>query len=368
MSKGGGGVLVTLPSVTLTRQRPGPHPPYTVDDFPRFSCGYREQNHVLFRNPDIELRGPSPIRLYPAFKYAKHVFGSDYNLGDKSEISISDIKECSTQCHCLPMFLLQFIDIKIAGYCNTWPGPAKIFGFVAARDTIEPLRNYVYRREVNNCEDVPGMARLSLSSPARVILMVSRALIEFELRVRTEGRPDEDEPKGDCLIEGCTEFTNMLASDSFIEHQRLYGDNCALDVKFAVLINAVEARIDVEVLRLGAIASGINLNVYAKTSGFSEVIRLFQDAAPKPGVVMNFVVAVETHSYLDLYIEGSPGPGVNPVLGRKEKKPVSHSWWKCSFGSAYHGMDKEVAELGEFAVVSVNVNWKSYRKKESLRV
>jgi hypothetical protein len=49
--------------------------------------------------------------------------------------------------------LLQFIDIKIARYHHTWPGPAKIFGFVAARDTIEPLRNYVYRREINSSED-----------------------------------------------------------------------------------------------------------------------------------------------------------------------------------------------------------------------
>ncbi|PUZ67575.1 hypothetical protein GQ55_3G447000 [Panicum hallii var. hallii] len=209
-----------------------------------------------------------------------------------------------------------------------------------------------------------GVARLSLTSPARVISMASRALIEFELRVRTEGRPDEDEPNGDCLIEGCTELTNMLASDSFIEHRRLYGDNCALDVKFAVLINAVEARVDIKVL-LGAIASGINLKVYAKTSGFSEVIRLFEGASPKPGVVMSFAVAVDTHNYLDVYIEGSSED--NPVLGQKEKKPASRSWWKCSFGSDYHDMDKEVAELGEFAVVSVNVNWKSYRKKESLR-
>jgi hypothetical protein len=210
-----------------------------------------------------------------------------------------------------------------------------------------------------------GVARLSLTSPARVISMASRALIEFELRVRTEGRPDEDEPNGDCLIEGCTELTNMLASDSFIEHRRLYGDNCALDVKFAVLINAVEARVDIKVLSLGAIASGINLKVYGKTSGFSEVIRLFEGASPKPGVVMSFAVAVDTHNYLDVCIEGSSED--NPVLGRKEKKPASRSWWKCSFGSDYHDMDKEVAELGEFAVVSVNVNWKSYRKKESLR-
>ncbi|RLM99474.1 hypothetical protein C2845_PM06G32030 [Panicum miliaceum] len=226
-----------------------------------------------------------------------------------------------------------------------------------ARDTIEPLRNYVYRREINSSEDEYvkrntvnlimkyGCGTFVTDKPRSSHFNGIPGLIEFELRVRTEGRPDEDEPKGDCLIEGCT---NMLASDSFIEHRRLYGDNCALDAKFAVLINAVEARIDVEVLSLGAIASGMNLKVYAKTSGFSEVIRLFEGASPKPGVVMSFVVAVDTHNYLDVYIEGSSED--NPVLGRKEKKPASRSWWKCSV-----------------AVVSVNVNWKSYRKKESLR-
>jgi len=71
-----------------------------------------------------------------------------------------------------------------------------------------------------------GMARLSLTSPARVISMVARALIEFELCVWTEERP-EDEPKGDCLIEGCTEFTNLFASDSYIEHRHMYGNTCA---------------------------------------------------------------------------------------------------------------------------------------------
>ncbi|RLM75033.1 uncharacterized protein C2845_PM15G03680 [Panicum miliaceum] len=303
----------------------------TLVHFPKASCDYDEQNHILYTYPNIELRGPSPIRLYPAFKSDMHVFRSDYNLHDKSEISITSVRDCPTKCQCLPMFLIQFIDINIAGYHHARPGPARIYGFVAARDAIEPLRNYVY-----------GMAHLSLTSPARVISMVARALIEFELCVRTEERP-EDEPKGDCLIEGCTEFTNLFSSDSYIEHRRLYGNNCALDVKFAVLINAVEARIDVEVLRLGAISSSINLKVYAKTSGFKEVIRLFEDAAPKPGTVMSFVAAVETKNYFDLYIEGSPGD--NPVLGQKEKQ-VLHSWWKCRFGSSYHRLVEEVAELG----------------------
>ena len=52
------------------------------------------------------------------------------------------------------MFLIQFIDVNIAGYDHGRPGPARIFGFVAARDTIEPLRNYVYKREISNCEAV----------------------------------------------------------------------------------------------------------------------------------------------------------------------------------------------------------------------
>lgn len=52
------------------------------------------------------------------------------------------------------MFLIQFIDINIAGYHHARPGPARIYGFVAARDAIEPLRNYVYKREINNCEAI----------------------------------------------------------------------------------------------------------------------------------------------------------------------------------------------------------------------
>jgi hypothetical protein len=51
--------------------------------------------------------------------------------------------------------LLQLIDLKIAGYLHTQPGPAKMFGFFAARDRIEPLRNYVYRRGIDNYETVP---------------------------------------------------------------------------------------------------------------------------------------------------------------------------------------------------------------------
>uniref|UniRef100_A0A0A9DY41 DUF6598 domain-containing protein n=1 Tax=Arundo donax TaxID=35708 RepID=A0A0A9DY41_ARUDO len=180
-------------------------------------------------------------------------------------------------------------------------------------------------------------------------------MIEFELYVQIDD-PPEDEPRGDCLIEGCTEFTNMLVSKPFMEHQSLYGERCALDVKYLVLMNAVEARVNIEVLHVGAI--GVDMKLCAKTSGFSEVIQLFRGAAPEPGCVMSFVVAVVRYSDLDLYIEGSPKN--DHVLGQE---PLPVSWWQCSVGSGYHGTDEEVAKLDEFATFSVKVTWKFHLKK-----
>lgn len=91
-----------------------------------------------------------------------------------------------------------------------------------------------------------GVARLSLISPTRVIELSYRALIEFEIHASAE-----DEANGDDgpIIEGCTQLYNMFESKSFIEHQRVYSERCTLDIKYMVLMNAVEARVEVKVLR-----------------------------------------------------------------------------------------------------------------------
>ena len=58
--------------------------------------------------------------------------------------------------------MLQLIDITVAAYHHTQPGHAKIFGFFAARDKIEPLRNYVYRRGIDNYKAVSVKRNLFL--------------------------------------------------------------------------------------------------------------------------------------------------------------------------------------------------------------
>jgi hypothetical protein len=78
---------------------------------------------------------------------------------------------------------------------------------------------------------------------------------------------------------------------SFIQNWRIYGEKYGLDVKFVVVMNAVQAFIDVEILR--APACGFNLNLYAKTSGFSDVICLHRGST-EAGCRMSSVVVVET--------------------------------------------------------------------------
>jgi hypothetical protein len=134
------------------------------------------------------------------------------------------------------------------------------------------------------------MARLSLCSPARGICITSHVLFEFRLCVCTEVLP-ENGFKDDLLIEGCAEFSNLMESKSFIGNRRIYGEKCGLDVKFLVLINTVQAFVDVEILR--APACGLNLNLYAKTSGFSDVICLHRGST-EAGCRMSSVVVVET--------------------------------------------------------------------------
>uniref|UniRef100_A0A453JWS1 DUF6598 domain-containing protein n=3 Tax=Triticinae TaxID=1648030 RepID=A0A453JWS1_AEGTS len=135
----------------------GKYRPFTVDDFPRVSSDDDEQTVAVYKNPEISTRGPRPLRRFPAFKpESRHSCDMEYQLADESEISFSNVGtvDCSHKGYCRSMDMVQFIDLKIAGYQHARPGCAKIFGFFAARDRVEPLRNYVYRREIENYEAV----------------------------------------------------------------------------------------------------------------------------------------------------------------------------------------------------------------------
>ncbi|KAF8677905.1 hypothetical protein HU200_046390 [Digitaria exilis] len=206
--------------------------PFTVDNFPKFSSDHFEQTTTLYMYPGIYVRGPSPLVFTVHSRTILSISQMVITVIGLVDVSINNARiiDCSKHCRCNPTDLLQLIDLKIAGYRHTQHEPAKIFGFFAARDKVEPLRNYVYRRGIDNYEAVPvnrktGMARLSLVGAAKGIVITSQALFEFELCVRTED-PSEDGPKRDVLIKWCTEITNIHETESFVKTGRLYGEKC----------------------------------------------------------------------------------------------------------------------------------------------
>ncbi|KAF2908453.1 hypothetical protein DAI22_12g185450 [Oryza sativa Japonica Group] len=266
-------------------EQEGMHRPFTVDDFPRLSSDHSVQTDALYDIPHLRLRGPSPLSLFRAFNDP---------LTDKR----------------MHWFVIIFVSLDISLDCIIT---------VHSNNLIVKLK---------------GMACLPLTSPARGICITSRALFEFQLCIRTEDSPEaEDEPIGETLIERCTEFTNILRSASFTKTVRLYGEKCGLDVKFALLVNAVQATVDVEIIH--SPACGLNLKLYAKTSGFSDVIRLFRGVA-QSGRRIRSLVAVVRRSHLDLCIEGSPAD-----IGLGEKLPCVR--WEHKFGAGFHRTADEVA-------------------------
>jgi hypothetical protein len=103
-------------------------------------------------------------------------------------VSACNVGDCSNECLCSneyccwPMDLLQFIDVKIVGYRRSHPGCAKIFGFVAARERAEPLRNFVYKRGIDNCETVSVKQETVIIFGAHfVVLQLSYSFIILEI-------------------------------------------------------------------------------------------------------------------------------------------------------------------------------------------
>ena len=105
---------------------------------------------VPFYNPT-----PPPLPVLLGFNshesYAIRYLLKKYN---NFAVTVSSAGDCFNGCQCRSMHLFQLVDIKIAGYRHDQSGRANISGSVAMRDTVEPLRNYVYKRDVNNCEAI----------------------------------------------------------------------------------------------------------------------------------------------------------------------------------------------------------------------
>lgn len=264
--------------------------------------------------------------------------------------------------------VLQFFSMKFSGEFSNGK-PMSVYGFVAVRDDVDQLRNYLFNRSRENAYEIfPDSANIPLISPARGISTEFDVLIEYSIKVK---KNDSDCAEGDVeLMDGCFEFIHLDKFYHEVRDVRIYGSLGPVDIHFASLTRAVEACIDVKIKRTGKGCNNLKV-VTAFTSRFPNGIVLYDSSISSQGttvkedglpllIIDSSVVAVELASKLKLLLEFSteddPECEFHQDANKREVQgtPMTH---ELSFKGKKYGSSEEAIVIGGMLEVEAKVTW-----------
>ncbi|TVU32732.1 hypothetical protein EJB05_24488, partial [Eragrostis curvula] len=180
--------------------------------------------------------------------------------------------------------MLQIFSVKLAKI-PVDSSLLELYGYIAVRDRLDPLRNYV----VNIGRDEPIIVKqgsfIEMDGPKRGIELYGTILIEYDMRIKTGEHEKEDLQ----VIDGVSVIDDMGTESCHAFIGRFHGDCGAVDIIVSRLDNAVEATVEVVILDM---QSNFDLCLDCFTSGLEEEIRLFRGAIGEPRALRQFVVAV----------------------------------------------------------------------------
>ncbi|TVU49195.1 hypothetical protein EJB05_00493, partial [Eragrostis curvula] len=211
--------------------------------------------------------------------------------------------------------MLQIYSLKLNLPSKAAPsggGPVHLYGFMAARDLLDPLRNYIFNRTRDDpfiIQDINSDPFIYMSGPKRGVYLQCPALIEYDMWIKT----GQDEKDDRTLIDGafiCSELTYIRGTIT----NRIEGgfDGASVDISRALFRGAVEATVEVQIVELAergdAGGSGLDLSVSGFVPPIKEEIKLFRGAVDKPCVLNRFVVAVFSDSFLLVFFKVAGAP------------------------------------------------------------
>ncbi|CAL5060834.1 unnamed protein product [Urochloa decumbens] len=251
--------------------------------------------------------------------------------------------------------LLQFFSMRFAGDFSHGQRMS-IYGFMAVRDEVDQLRNYIFNRPREHAQEITvDSPDLLLTPPTRGISAPHDVVVEYNLKVKGNGCDDTKHDEE--FIDGCFMFREDSGCDTALRKVRLFGSVGPLDIRFVTMKWAVEATVEVNVKRA---MPGCSLSmVAASTCGYEEEITLYDSSAPCPApmepkdgssgssssvtAVAHAVVAVEVGCYLKLLFE----------IGTDDARKSSH---ELLFTAQRHGSDKGTV-VGRMFKVEAKVTW-----------
>jgi len=288
----------------------------------------------------------------------EHPLHSLYHLHDPGETRLDPMRLTDPTDICHPCWtvcrqhvgcaMMQIFSLKLsklpsgaAAAAAAGGGPIQLYGFMAVRDLLDPLRNYVFNYSRDDpfiIHDLHSDPFVYLSGPRRGIYLDCRVLVEYDIRIKRGQTRQEDLP----VIDGAATFSELTYIRGAITN-RISGDSGgSMDIARALFRNSVEATVEVWVSNLGRCVSGLDLFITGFVGRIPEEIKIFRGSIGDLCVVKRFVVAVRLNSVLFLLFK-VPAFGTDPIC-------------RFAFRAVAHGCISGYRELNS-CTVDVKVTW-----------
>ncbi|XP_037417522.1 uncharacterized protein LOC119280954 [Triticum dicoccoides] len=278
-----------------------------------------------------------------------------YRLQDASETCLEPMMMTEPLASCMPdgmvcgrqhfRTMLQIFSLKLAYTSSHVTGPVQLYGYVAVRDLLNPMRNYIFNRTRDDPFVVEHDGLIQMTGPKRGIRMGAPVLIEFDMKVkRGVGEAEDDLQLVDCVA--C--LNDITSRHATKNRRRIDGDCGAVDITYSLLRGAAEATVQVGISELAQDSGLIRLNAALfYTKELSAQIQLFDGVvAAEASELSRTVVAVAKGGQLlvSLMLNQTGGSG-DCAFSRS-----------CTFPVQKHGNHVSVFKLG-LATIEVKVTW-----------
>ncbi|TVU34380.1 hypothetical protein EJB05_16212 [Eragrostis curvula] len=268
----------------------------------------------------------------------------DMDMSDRNE-TVSELKMLSTaypcdpdQENCIRHVPFQMVHVFSLSLAKTPVSSTSVqlYGYMAARDDMDGRLNYVFKRSRDDPLIVQQGSLIEMTGPKRGIVMISNVLFEFDMRIKT-GEKEEDDIQ---LIDGVT-FSDVCMLTCPVSYRISGSCGGAVDMTLAFVELGVEAVIEVII---SEVQSAFDLSISSFLSKWElEEFQLFHGTVGEVGM-KRFVVAVPWRS--TMYLKFKVG----------QKGSDSDAVHDCPFNAKVHGCTSQQIKLEE-ACISVKVNW-----------
>ncbi|KAF6997785.1 hypothetical protein CFC21_013966 [Triticum aestivum] len=235
-----------------------------------------------------------------------------------------------------PSRMFQIFSLKLAK-TPTDDRPIQLYGYIAVRDHLDLLLNYVVNFRRDDPISVEQGSSISMIGPKRGIDLSGNIVVEYDMRIKTE------EVKHDLqLMDGASMIRHKDLQDCRAFTRRIHGDHGAIDLTASALDDAVEATVEVVI---SEVRSGFALRLGCFIGGVDEEIPIFDGVVGSEAhglKLKRFVLAVAIRYWMKLEFKVAPESA------------------RCQFAfmANNHGVSCRNMKM-DFALFSVKVTWSS---------